>query len=168
LVGRYLHYLSDALLIREFRRFPLAKSRTARVPSKITLTDLGVRNAIFRGAPSLESPPDVLGPLIETLVQSVLRGPSLQVHFYRDYEEPGNRRSPIEEIDFVVEALSGELLPIEVKFRKQIQAADQKALRRFLARHHARSAILVTRELFELTERDPIIKVPVMDFLLAF
>jgi len=48
-VGRYLHYLADALLIREFRRYPLAKKASARVPAKITVTDLGVRNAIFRG-----------------------------------------------------------------------------------------------------------------------
>jgi predicted AAA+ superfamily ATPase len=52
-VGRYLHYLADALLIRELRRYPLSRGRTARVPVKITLTDLGVRNATFRGAPSL-------------------------------------------------------------------------------------------------------------------
>jgi predicted AAA+ superfamily ATPase len=66
-VGRYMHYLADALLVREFRRFPLGKAKTARVPVKLTLTDLGVRNAIFRGAPSLfESPPDLVGSLVET------------------------------------------------------------------------------------------------------
>jgi predicted AAA+ superfamily ATPase len=77
-VGRYVHFLADALLIREYRRYPLARTRTVRVPVKMTLTDLGVRNAIFRGAPSLwESPPDVVGPLVETLVQAVLRGVGL-------------------------------------------------------------------------------------------
>ncbi len=50
-VGRYLHYLSEALLIREFRRYPLGKKASARLPVKCTLTDLGVRNAILRGAP---------------------------------------------------------------------------------------------------------------------
>ncbi len=38
------------------------------MPVKTTLTDLGVRNAIFRGAPSLwESAPDVVGPLVVPL-----------------------------------------------------------------------------------------------------
>lgn len=37
---RYLHSLADALLVREFRRFPLAQAETARVPVKMTLTDL--------------------------------------------------------------------------------------------------------------------------------
>jgi predicted AAA+ superfamily ATPase len=75
-VGRYLHYLADAMLICEFRRYPLARRRTARVPVKITLTDLGVRNAIFRGAPSLwESAPDVVGPLVERAIRPPRDGP---------------------------------------------------------------------------------------------
>ena len=41
-VGKYLHYLADALLIREFRRYPLAKKASARVPAKLTVSDLGV------------------------------------------------------------------------------------------------------------------------------
>jgi predicted AAA+ superfamily ATPase len=36
-VGKYLHYLADALLIREFRRYPLAKKASARVPAKVTV-----------------------------------------------------------------------------------------------------------------------------------
>src|SRR5439155_15510121 len=114
-VGRYLHYLADALLIREFRRYPLSKKRSARVPAKITLSDLGVRNAIFRGAPSLwESDPAVLGPLVETMAQGVIRDHNLQVHFYRDYEKPADRRTRIHEVDFVAERLDGAGLPVIV------------------------------------------------------
>ena len=61
-VGDCLHDLADALPVRGFRRHPLAKQRSARVPATITLSDPGVRNAILRGAPSLtESDPTVLG-----------------------------------------------------------------------------------------------------------
>ncbi len=48
LIGTYLHYLADALLVREFHRYPLAKRLSSRTPTKITLTDLGARNAVFR------------------------------------------------------------------------------------------------------------------------
>ncbi len=168
-VGRYLHYLADAMLIREFRRYPLARRRTARVPVKITLTDLGVRNAIFRGAPSLwESAPDVVGPLVETLVQSVLRGTGLQVHFFRDYLVPGNRRSPVQEVDFVAESLDGSVIPIEVKFRKQIQSEDLRSTRSFLERFRSPFGILVTRDSFRCDDGDPLLSVPLLDFLLAF
>lgn len=168
-VGRYLHYLADALLIREFRRYPLAKRRSARVPAKITLSDLGVHNAIFRGAPSLwESDPAVLGPFVETLVQSVIRDLNLQVHFWRDYERPGDRRSPPVEVDFVAERIDGTALPIEVKFRKKIDPEDTKGVRTFINRFRAPHGIIVTRDLFKWEESDRILFIPLMEFLLAF
>jgi hypothetical protein len=168
-VGRYLHYLADAMLTREFRRYPLARGQTARVPVKVTLTDLGVRNAIFRGAPSLwESPPDVVGPLVETPVQSVLRGTGLQVHFYRDYVVPGNRRTPVEEVDFVVEALDGTTIPVEVKFRQRIDGEDVRAVRSFMKRFQCPLGILVTRDSFRSEGEDGVLSVPIVEFLLGF
>jgi hypothetical protein len=168
-VGKYIHYLADALLIREFRRYPLARSRSARVPVKITLSDLGVRNAIYRGAPSLwESPPETVGPLVETLVQSVLRGPALNVSFYRDYVVPGNRRTSMEEVDFVAETLDGRVVPIEVKFRRSIRQSDAQPIRRFIERFKSPFGILVTREQYRCDRSDLVLQVPLLEFLLAF
>jgi uncharacterized protein len=168
-VGKYLHYLSDALLIREFRRYPLAKKLTARVAAKITVTDLGVRNAIFRGAPSLwESDPTVLGPLVETLVQGVIRDHNLQVHFFRDYEDPGNRRSPVREVDFVAEKLDGSVVPIEVKFRKRIQEEDLAGLKLFTSRHKCPLSVVVTRDMSKWDKDRRILFIPLQSFLLAF
>lgn len=169
-VGKYLHYLADALLIREFRRYPLDRSRSARVPMKITLTDLGVRNAIFRGTPSLfESPPEVVGPLVETLVQGVLGGIGLQVHFFRDFESPGNRKSQVQEVDFVVESLDGRVIPVEVKFRSRIDSEDTLGVRHFLARFpEAPYGVIVTRDLFRWDAKRRICCIPLLEFLLAF
>ncbi len=168
-VGRYLHYLTDAMLIREFRRHPLARSRTARVPVKITLTDLGVRNAIFRGTPSLwEADPGVVGPLTETLVQSVLRGTGVQVNFYRDNVVPGNRHTPIDEIDFVPELVAGTVAPIEVKFRRHIADGDMGGMRRFMDRFRPDVGFMVTRDFWRSDDGDRIICVPITEFLLAF
>lgn len=168
-VGKYLHYLADALLIREFRRYPLAKKASARVPAKITVSDLGVRNAIFRGAPSLwESDPTVLGPLVETLVQSGLRDYNLQVHFFRDYENPRDRRTPVREVDFVAEQLDGSLLPIEVKFRRRIQGEDVVGLRHFQRRFGNPLGVVVTRDLWRWSPLERVLCVPLQSFLLAF
>ncbi|MHB0929451.1 MAG: ATP-binding protein [Candidatus Nanopelagicales bacterium] len=170
-VGQYLHYLGDALLIREFRRYPLAKKSSARVPAKITVSDLGVRNAVFRTSPSLwESDPTVLGPLVETLVQSVVRDYNLQVHFFRDYEDPKNRRSPIREVDFVAEQADGTVVPIEVKFRKRIDEEDLVGMRLFMERFRDRCplGIVVTRELSEWDQRRRVLFIPLQFFLLAF
>jgi len=168
-VGKYLHYLADALLIREFRRYPLAKKASARVPAKITVSDLGVRNAIFRGAPSLsESDPTVVGPLVETLVQSCIRDYNLQVHFFRDYENPRDRRTPIREVDFVAEKLDGEVLPIEVKFRHRIDAADVVGIQHFRRRFHCRLGVMVTRKMFDWRPLEGVLYLPLESFLLAF
>lgn len=170
-VGQYLHYLADALLIREFRRYPLAKKSSARVPAKITVSDLGVRNAVFRTSPSLwESDPTVLGPLVETLVQSVIRDYNLQVHFFRDYEDPKNRRSPIREVDFVAEQADGMVIPIEVKFRKRIDEEDLVGMRLFMDRFRDRCplGIVVTREFSEWDQRRRVLFIPLQFFLLAF
>lgn len=168
-VGRYLHYLTDALLIREFPRYPLARKASAKVPVKYTLTDLGVRNAIFRGAPSLwESPPDVVGPLVETLVQTVLRGAGLQFHFYRALKDPNRPRSGYDEVDFVAEALDGTVIPIEVKFRRRIDEPDLASEREFVRRFKSPIGIVVTRDLFDRDRGDRLILVPLLDFLLAF
>jgi hypothetical protein len=168
-VGKYLHYLADALLIREFRRFPLAKKASARVPAKITVSDLGVRNATFRGAPSLwESDPQVLGPLVETLVQGVIRDHNLQAHFYREFEDPKDRRSRQHEVDFVAERLDGSVLPVEVKFRKRIDAADVEGLRYFIRKFDSPLGVVVTRDLSRWDAAERIHYVPLQNFLLAF
>lgn len=168
-VGRYIHYLTDALLIREFRRYPLSRKATSRVPSKFTLSDLGVRNAILRGAPSLaESAPDIVGPLVETLVQAVLRAPGLQVHYWRDNLEPGNRRSPVGEVDFVLEDLGGAVVPVEVKFRKSIGGEDLVGLRHFILRFKSPCGILVTRDSWQWDAEKSILSLPLLDFLVRF
>lgn len=166
-VGRYLHYLTDALLIREFRRYPLTKKASAKVPVKCTLTDLGIRNAIFRGAPSLwESAPDVVGPLVETMVQTVMHGVGLQVHFYRDLRDGAKPRGGYDEVDYVAEDAGGRLFPIEVKFRNRIDREDLDGVRRFMRRYGCRHGLVVTRETSGL--EDGVALVPLMDFLLAF
>ena len=167
-VGRYLHYLADALLIRELRRYPLAKALSARLPVKITLTDLGVRNAIFRGAPSLwQSAPDVVGPLVETLVQTVIRDADLAVHFYREREAPNDRRSPFQEVDFIAERTDGTVFPVEVKFRRRVTEGDLVGLRQFMTRHQVPWAIVATRDTYRPLEKGVMV-VPVRDFLLAY
>ena len=167
-VGRYLHYLADALLIREFRRYPLARAATARLPVKITLTDLGVRNAIIRGAPSLlESAPDVVGPLVETLVQTVIRDVDLAVHFARERLDPKDRRSAFTEVDFVAERTDGAVLPIEVKFRRTIDRDDVLGLARFIERHGSQWGLLVTRDTYRAVE-NKVLQIPLCEFLLAF
>jgi predicted AAA+ superfamily ATPase len=169
IVGNYIRYLADALLIREFRRYPLAKRESSRTPSKITLTDLGARTAVFRNAPSLwESPPESVSPLVETLAQSVLRGTGIEIHFFRDYENPKDRRSQLREVDYVIETASGTVIPVEVKFRGKLDSKDFSGLEHFLKRFKPPLGVLVTRDHWEWNALTKVLCVPLLDFLLAF
>ena len=71
------------------------------------------------------------------------RGHGSQVHFYRDYEEPNNRRSRIREVDFVAERVDGAVVPIEVKYRKRIDADDIDSVVHFMKKFGSRLGVLV-------------------------
>ncbi len=98
----------------------------------------------------------------------MIRGNNLQVHFFRDYEKPGNRQSKIVEVDFVVEHLRGDVLPIEIKFRRHIKADDFTGLKAFMARYPAPFGIMVTRDTYGWHADAKTLCVPLLEFLLAF
>jgi predicted AAA+ superfamily ATPase len=91
----------------------------------------------------------------------------LQVHFYRDYADPGNRRSPVEEVDFVAEAIDGSVIPIEVKFRSRIDLEDWTGMRTFMARFKPPFGLIVTRDISRWDATERVLFVPLLEFLLA-
>jgi predicted AAA+ superfamily ATPase len=95
-----------------------------------------------------------------------MHGVGLVLHFYRDRIDPGDRRSPFEEVDFVAERTDGAVLPIEVKLRSRIRGEDVAATRRFVERYHAPLGLVITRETF--ADQGDILELPLRDFLLAF
>ena len=110
----------------------------------------------------------MLGPLVETLVQGVIRDHNLQAHFYREFEDPKDRRSRQYEVDFVAERLDGSVLPVEVKFRKRIDAADVEGLRYFIRKFDSPLGVVVTRDLSRWDSSERIHYIPLQNFLLAF
>jgi hypothetical protein len=60
------------------------------------------------------------------------------------------------------------VVPIEVKFRRQIRPEDTVTLRRFLDRFDAPFGIVVTRDLFRVEDDDPVLCLPLLEFLLGF
>ena len=159
-VGRYLDHLEGVGLVREFRRYPVTPS--ARVPSKATLTDPGVREAVLRVQADAYD-----APLAETLVQTALRDRDVEVRFWRDYEKPSDRRSPVQTVSFVLERAGGEALPVQVSAGPEVAFADERALRSFLARFEAPHGILVTRDTFRVSPDDPVLRVPLRELLVA-
>jgi predicted AAA+ superfamily ATPase len=92
----------------------------------------------------------------------------LQAHFYREFEDPKDRRSRQHEVDFVAERLDGSVLPLEVKFRKRIDSADVDGLRYFGRKFGSPLGVVVTRDVSRWDARERIHYVPLQSFLLAF
>ena len=90
------------------------------------------------------------------------------MHFFRDYEDPKNRRSTVREVDFVAESIDGAVVPIEVKFRRKIHAADLAGLATFRKRFRPTVSIIVTRDRCEWNRDEMILFMPLQSFLLAF
>jgi hypothetical protein len=64
--------------------------------------------------------------------------------------------------------LDGQVLPIEVNFRRRVAEADLKGLRLFQARFRCPLAIVVTRELNRWEPETRSLFIPLQNFLLAF
>jgi predicted AAA+ superfamily ATPase len=105
---------------------------------------------------------------VETLAQGCIRGPNILVHFFRELENPKNRRSPIREVDFIAERPDGFVLPIEVKFRRRIDEADLAGLRFFGQEFDAAAPMVVTRETYRYDTKSKTLVLPLESFLLAF
>ena len=98
----------------------------------------------------------------------MIRDHNLQVHFYREHEDPKDRRSRQHEVDFVAERVDGSVLPVEVKFRKRIYASDFDGLRYFMRKFESPSGVVVTRDLSRWDPAERILHIPLQSFLLAF
>jgi len=84
------------------------------------------------------------------------------------YENPKDRRTRVHEVDFVAERVDGVVLPIEVKFRKRVDAGDVAGLRHFSSKFDCPLSVVVTRDLSRWDERVRVLYVPLQNFLLAF
>ena len=92
----------------------------------------------------------------------------MQVHFFRDYENPKNRMSKVREVDFVPENLEGQVVPVEIKFRRTVHESDFAGLNTFIKRFGPRYGVMVTRETYNWRPDLRILCVPLLEFLLAF
>jgi hypothetical protein len=76
-------------------------------------------------------------------------------------------------VDFVAERIDGQVVPIEVKFRKRIDAADWAGITHFRRRFDSPVGVLVTRDANLLgisgdSWQYGKLQIPLQDFLLAF
>ncbi len=144
LIRQYLSFLDGALLLRQIRALE-ARGHTPKAAARLMVSDLGVRRAVLAERVPLHpveqgAEPVAAGHLAENVLAIALMAMSAGELTW----SPERRRRP--EVDLVL-TVGGTRVPIEVKFRRKVQAADLDGLHAFLdAGLHAPFGVLITRD----------------------
>lgn len=144
-VGQFLKYLELAFLVRSSLRYSPSDNRVVKSHPKFYVTDPGLRNAVTRrDARVLENEVE-MGAIVETAVFNQVfewaRTNLATVYYWRG--QPSDR-----EVDIVVRAGDGVLIPVEVKYQTQIRPEDLHGLSAFIAKYpdRVKTAYLIVRE----------------------
>lgn len=161
-VKRYVSLLESAFFIK--LSYLWAGSFTSvKKRRKVFFIDNGMRNAITKEKDFGETE---MGKLAENLVfTGILRRQfreSIDPKMFYWRDKSGN------EVDFVW-TVKGDLLPVEVKFQKNIQKRDMKGILSFMEKFNISKGFVITRNLFERrkTGGREIIFIPAWFFLVG-
>lgn len=160
-IEKYFPLLEMTDLIRHAERFTKSPIKVRRGNIKCYLVDLALRNAILRIQESLLKDAQVLGLYAENLVFNALKkwAGTLNISYYKEKEY---------EVDFVVHVGAGSYLPIEVKYKEQINDSELRTIRNFCERINCPRGIVVTKKWDDFGRRDKLFYMPLPHFLLLF
>lgn len=161
-LNTYIYLLQSAFLISESEFFAESRVKRARRERKIFVNDIGIRNAsssLFDE--SVLANNTELGFMIETIVADHTRRlkfnleatPFPPLYYWRENYE----------VDFVIDPF-GKVLPIEVKYREDIDDSDLQGLKAFNKKFNPPLSIVVTKN--QLSRKDSTIFIPAWLYLM--
>ncbi|MFT4343582.1 MAG: ATP-binding protein [Candidatus Woesearchaeota archaeon] len=122
-IKKYIEILSETYLIKEVRPFFTNKNKELVKIPKVYFIDNGVKNYFINNYNPMHLRSDT-GFLFEGFMYSeLLKQNYRNIKFWNDKN--------LEEVDFVLEH-SDELIPIEIKYKKELKASDFSGLKNFL------------------------------------
>ena len=121
--------------------------------------DLALRNAILKLGDKLLEDKVMLGYYAENLVFNALRNFEgiIELSFYKEKQR---------DIDFIVNLGGKRYLPIEVKYRDDID--DIASIRHFIEKYNQKFGIVVTKNFEQNKENNRLLFIPLSVFLLFF
>ena len=160
-IEKYFPLLEMTDLIHHAERFTKSAIKARRGNIKCYLIDLALRNAILRIQESLLQDAPTLGLYAENLVFNALKKweGTVSISYWREKNA---------EVDFIVHAGAGKYLPVEVKYKGNIGAAELKTLRNFCARLRCSTGIVVTKNWEDFGMKNRLFYMPLPHFLLLF
>lgn len=160
MLEKYLPLLEMTDLVKTLPRFSKRPLKYRRGSVKCYLVDLALRNAILKLNGAVLSDATTLGFYAENLVFNALRRYEgvIELTYYKDAKR---------EVDFVVHVGGKRYLPIEVKYRDEVD--DLASIQYFIKQFNQRFGIVVTKQFFKpQTEEKNLLFVPLSIFLLFF
>ncbi len=159
MLEKYLPLLEMTDLIKSLPKFSKRPFKFRRGNVKCYLVDLALRNAILKLGEKVLEDKNMLGFYAENLVFNSLRNFKgvIELSFYKEQ----NR-----EIDFIVTLGGKHYLPIEVKYRENID--EISSIKHFLEKYDQKFGIVVTKK-WEYNKEDNMLSfIPLSIFLLFF
>lgn len=140
-ISSYLNYLSQAFLIGIQDNYSTNVGKVIRKNKKLFVIDNGIRNAMLKVD---QLTPSVEGQLVENCavhnVKLFAESNRYNVFYWRDEQK---------EVDIVLDMKTG-ILPLEVKYRNNIEESDMKGLQTFIIKYNSSSGIVITKDLLDL------------------
>ena len=162
-IEKYLPLLEITDLIYSVGKFRKSPIKVRRGKVKFYLVDLSLRNAVLRiKKEDILNDPTRLGLYAENLVYLALKkwNQVIQIDYYREENK---------EIDFIVHKGANDFIPIEVKYRNNIDFKDLKMLKQFAKKYSIGTfPILITKQLHDYGTDDGILRIPLPIFLIMF
>ena len=136
-VSNYLTYLSSARLLLISEKYSGSFEGIKKANKKLYVADIGIRNAFLRIHAVSELHREVLGKMVETVAVSrahyLAQAHEGHVFYWRNRGE----------VDLVFR-IGTNVIPVEIKYRSQLDQADLRGLAQFAKTFDAGNGILVT------------------------
>jgi len=151
----YIEYLKSAYLIIEVLKYAKNIKTQLKSMKKYLSIDQGLRNALIK---NYEINEGNIGSIIEN---------TIGVHLFRIAKTKNLKlfyiRKDKEEIDFIIK--NKITIPIEVKYKRNIQEEDTRAIKEFIKEKKLKYGIIITKDLFK--KETNILYIPAWLFLLC-
>jgi predicted AAA+ superfamily ATPase len=160
-IEKYFPLLEMTDLIRHVEKFAKSLIKVRRGNIKCYLVDLALRNAILRIQESILKDSQILGLYAENLVFNALRKweGTVNVTYYKEKTY---------EVDFIVHIGARNYLPVEVKYKENVEEPELRTIKNFCERFKCTRGIVVTKRWDDFGKRDRLFYIPLPHFLLLF
>lgn len=155
----YLFYLQNSFIIDIVYNYSKSTAKQLRKNKKVHIVHPCVTITIMRHSKEILGIDEVMGKYVESVVFQHSKLISERIFFWRTPQK--------EEIDIILE--TDTILPIEVKYRRNMDNSFADSIIKFANKHKLESGIIVTRDLFEEKEinNKKILFIPAWLFLMV-